>query len=100
MGRIECESVSLLIRPAAVNELVSHLPLQMLLYFNMFYFPSWWFSEVFMLELKVGDWRIQNLHILHFRRTGLTLTFTHKDGVRDWDSTRVQYEVLVVYLKH
>uniref|UniRef100_A0A3Q3VPN8 Transmembrane protein 17A n=1 Tax=Mola mola TaxID=94237 RepID=A0A3Q3VPN8_MOLML len=37
---------------AAVNELVSHLPLQMLLYFNMFYFPSWWFSEVFMLELK------------------------------------------------
>ncbi|XP_029916052.1 transmembrane protein 17A [Myripristis murdjan] len=37
---------------SAVNELVSHLPLQMLLYFNMFYFPCWWFSAVFMLELK------------------------------------------------
>uniref|UniRef100_A0AAQ6IGD7 Transmembrane protein 17A n=1 Tax=Anabas testudineus TaxID=64144 RepID=A0AAQ6IGD7_ANATE len=35
-----------------VNELVSHLPLQMLLYFNMFYFPCWWFSAVFMLEVK------------------------------------------------
>ncbi|XP_044052273.1 transmembrane protein 17A isoform X1 [Siniperca chuatsi] len=37
---------------SAVNELVSHLPLQMLLYFNMFYFPCWWFSAVFMLEVK------------------------------------------------
>uniref|UniRef100_A0A3Q2DHI5 Zgc:112294 n=1 Tax=Cyprinodon variegatus TaxID=28743 RepID=A0A3Q2DHI5_CYPVA len=35
-----------------VNELVSHLPLQMLLYFNLFYFPCWWFSAVFMLEVK------------------------------------------------
>ncbi|KAJ0068058.1 hypothetical protein NL108_015475 [Boleophthalmus pectinirostris] len=34
------------------NELVSHLPLQMLLYFNMFYFPCWWFSAVFMLDAK------------------------------------------------
>uniref|UniRef100_A0A673CNL2 Zgc:112294 n=1 Tax=Sphaeramia orbicularis TaxID=375764 RepID=A0A673CNL2_9TELE len=34
------------------EELVSHLPLQMLLYFNMFYFPCWWFSAVFMLEVK------------------------------------------------
>uniref|UniRef100_A0A8D3AIM2 Zgc:112294 n=1 Tax=Scophthalmus maximus TaxID=52904 RepID=A0A8D3AIM2_SCOMX len=32
--------------------LVSQLPLQMLLYFNMFYFPCWWFSAVFMLEVK------------------------------------------------
>ena len=39
---------------AVVNELVSSLPLQMLLYFNMFYFPCWWFSAVFMLEAKVG----------------------------------------------
>ncbi|XP_040010565.1 transmembrane protein 17A [Xiphias gladius] len=38
--------------PSVVNELVSHLPLQMLLYFNMFYFPCWWFSAVFMLEAK------------------------------------------------
>ncbi|KAM8887268.1 transmembrane protein 17A isoform 2-T2 [Spinachia spinachia] len=37
---------------SAVNELVSHLPLQMLLYFNIFYFPCWWFSAVFMLEVK------------------------------------------------
>ncbi|XP_077943558.1 transmembrane protein 17A [Gasterosteus aculeatus] len=37
---------------AVVNELVSHLPLQMLLYFNIFYFPCWWFSAVFMLEVK------------------------------------------------
>ncbi|KAF6735381.1 Transmembrane protein 17A [Oryzias melastigma] len=35
-----------------VNELVSHLPLQMLLYFNLFYFPCWWISAVFMLETK------------------------------------------------
>uniref|UniRef100_A0A3Q1FZU6 Zgc:112294 n=1 Tax=Acanthochromis polyacanthus TaxID=80966 RepID=A0A3Q1FZU6_9TELE len=34
------------------EDLVSHLPLQMLLYFNMFYFPCWWFSAVFMLEVK------------------------------------------------
>ncbi|KAK5909531.1 hypothetical protein CesoFtcFv8_003453 [Champsocephalus esox] len=37
---------------SVVNELVSHLPLQMLLYFNLFYFPCWWFSAVFMLEVK------------------------------------------------
>ncbi|XP_030593641.1 transmembrane protein 17A isoform X1 [Archocentrus centrarchus] len=37
---------------SVVNELVSHLPLQMLLYFSMFYFPCWWFSAVFMLEVK------------------------------------------------
>ncbi|XP_041760153.1 transmembrane protein 17A-like [Coregonus clupeaformis] len=36
-----------------VNELVSHLPLQMLLYFNMFYFPCWWVSAVLMLDLKL-----------------------------------------------
>ncbi|MBN3315688.1 TM17A protein, partial [Atractosteus spatula] len=34
------------------HEIVSHLPLQMLLYFNVFYFPVWWVSEVLMLELK------------------------------------------------
>ncbi|XP_008334464.1 transmembrane protein 17A [Cynoglossus semilaevis] len=35
-----------------LNELVSHLPLQMLLYFNTFYFPCWWLSAVSMLEVK------------------------------------------------
>ncbi|RXM96244.1 Transmembrane protein 17A [Acipenser ruthenus] len=34
------------------HEMVSHLPLQMLLYFNTYYFPFWWTSEVLMLELK------------------------------------------------
>ncbi|XP_023684712.1 transmembrane protein 17A [Paramormyrops kingsleyae] len=36
----------------AANELLSNLPLQMLLYFNIFYFPCWWLSEMFMLEVK------------------------------------------------
>ncbi|XP_064209697.1 transmembrane protein 17A [Anguilla rostrata] len=36
----------------SANEVVSHLPLQMLMYFNAFFFPFWWISEVFMLELK------------------------------------------------
>uniref|UniRef100_A0A3P9KNK1 Zgc:112294 n=1 Tax=Oryzias latipes TaxID=8090 RepID=A0A3P9KNK1_ORYLA len=35
-----------------VNEQVSNLPLQMLLYFNLFYFPCWWFSAVVMLDMK------------------------------------------------
>lgn len=38
---------------AVASEQVSHLPLQMLLYFNGFYFPCWWFSTVSMLEVKV-----------------------------------------------
>lgn len=51
----EC-SFTVVICLSVVNELVSHLPLQMLLYFNMFYFPCWWFSAVFMLEIKVSWW--------------------------------------------
>lgn len=39
---------------AVASELASHLPLQMLLYFNRLYFPCWWFSTVCMLELKVS----------------------------------------------
>ncbi|CAL8249047.1 unnamed protein product [Merluccius merluccius] len=35
-----------------VNELLSHLPLQILLYFNIFYFPCWWASAVAMLHVK------------------------------------------------
>ncbi|XP_063171872.1 transmembrane protein 17B-like [Candoia aspera] len=34
--------------------MLSSLPLQMLLYFNAFYFPFWSLSEVIMLELKFG----------------------------------------------
>ncbi|XP_062874360.1 transmembrane protein 17A [Trichomycterus rosablanca] len=34
------------------SEVSSHLPLQMLLYFSMFFFPFWWISEVIMLDLK------------------------------------------------
>ncbi|TRY87503.1 hypothetical protein DNTS_035323 [Danionella cerebrum] len=33
-------------------EVSSHLPLQMLLYFNICFFPFWWISEVIMLQLK------------------------------------------------
>ncbi|KAJ3603989.1 hypothetical protein NHX12_028730 [Muraenolepis orangiensis] len=36
-----------------VSGLASHLPLQMLLYFNMWLFPCWWASAVAMLHLKV-----------------------------------------------
>ncbi|KAG8597988.1 hypothetical protein GDO81_002450 [Engystomops pustulosus] len=34
------------------HEVVSSLPLQMTLYFNVFFFPIWFISEVIMLELK------------------------------------------------
>ncbi|XP_056312822.1 transmembrane protein 17A [Danio aesculapii] len=36
----------------ACAEVSSHLPLQMMLYFNMFFFPFWWISELLMLQLK------------------------------------------------
>lgn len=50
-----CEPFPLVICLAVTNELASHLPLQMLLFFNMFYFPCWWFSAAFMLEVKVSS---------------------------------------------
>ncbi|KFO72980.1 Transmembrane protein 17, partial [Cuculus canorus] len=34
------------------NEILSSLPLQMSLYFNVYYFPFWWLSTVVMLHLK------------------------------------------------
>ncbi|XP_013980564.1 transmembrane protein 17B [Salmo salar] len=34
------------------SEVVSSLPLQMSLFFNMCFFPLWWISEVVMLHLK------------------------------------------------
>ncbi|XP_046889606.1 transmembrane protein 17B [Hypomesus transpacificus] len=34
------------------REVVSSLPLQMSLFFNMCFFPLWWISEVLMLHLK------------------------------------------------
>ncbi|KFQ24445.1 Transmembrane protein 17, partial [Merops nubicus] len=34
------------------NEILSSLPLQMSLYFNVYYFPFWWLSAVVMLYLK------------------------------------------------
>ncbi|KAG8597990.1 hypothetical protein GDO81_002450 [Engystomops pustulosus] len=37
------------------HEVVSSLPLQMTLYFNVFFFPIWFISEVIMLELKVPE---------------------------------------------
>ncbi|XP_069601494.1 transmembrane protein 17B-like isoform X2 [Ranitomeya imitator] len=37
------------------HEVVSSLPLQMALYFNVLFFPIWFISEVIMLELKVPE---------------------------------------------
>ncbi|KFV87475.1 Transmembrane protein 17, partial [Struthio camelus australis] len=34
------------------NEIISSLPLQMSLYFNVYFFPLWWLSTVVMLQLK------------------------------------------------
>ncbi|XP_053155635.1 transmembrane protein 17-like [Hemicordylus capensis] len=34
------------------NEIVSNLPLQMSLYFNLCFFPFWWLSSVVVLQLK------------------------------------------------
>ncbi|XP_066523260.1 transmembrane protein 17B [Hoplias malabaricus] len=34
------------------REVVSYLPLQMSLFFNLWFFPAWWISEVVMLHLK------------------------------------------------
>ncbi|KAM3870348.1 transmembrane protein 17B [Diretmus argenteus] len=34
------------------RQVVSSLPLQMSLFFNMWFFPLWWISEVVMLHLK------------------------------------------------
>ncbi|XP_053497451.1 transmembrane protein 17B isoform X1 [Ictalurus furcatus] len=34
------------------TDVVSSLPLQMALFFNMCFFPLWWISEVVMLQLK------------------------------------------------
>ncbi|XP_027758378.1 transmembrane protein 17 isoform X1 [Empidonax traillii] len=39
----------------ADNEIVSSLPLQMSLYFNVYYFPCWWLSTVVILFLKYPD---------------------------------------------
>ncbi|XP_062974600.1 transmembrane protein 17 [Elgaria multicarinata webbii] len=36
----------------ADNEIISGLPLQMSLYFNLWFFPFWWVSSVAMLQLK------------------------------------------------
>ncbi|XP_056595688.1 transmembrane protein 17B [Triplophysa dalaica] len=34
------------------KDVISNLPLQMALHFNMWFFPFWWISEVVMLQLK------------------------------------------------
>ncbi|XP_010209892.1 PREDICTED: transmembrane protein 17 [Tinamus guttatus] len=34
------------------NEIISSLPLQMSLYFNVYYFPLWWISTVIILYVK------------------------------------------------
>lgn len=50
---------------AVASEQASHLPLQMLLYFNGFYFPCWWLSTVFMLDVKVSSWTQLKNKTLH-----------------------------------
>uniref|UniRef100_A0A3P9KN89 Zgc:112294 n=1 Tax=Oryzias latipes TaxID=8090 RepID=A0A3P9KN89_ORYLA len=54
MAKVRSALSEFSLRAAAliVNEQVSNLPLQMLLYFNLFYFPCWWFSAVVMLDMK------------------------------------------------
>ncbi|NWS15522.1 TMM17 protein, partial [Pachyramphus minor] len=37
------------------NEILSSLPLQMSLYFNVYFFPFWWLSTVVILYLKYPD---------------------------------------------
>ncbi|XP_061526997.1 transmembrane protein 17A [Phycodurus eques] len=37
---------------SVANEVACDVPLQMLIYFNVFYFPCWWLSSVCMLEVK------------------------------------------------
>jgi len=39
------------------NEILSSLPLQMSLYFNVYFFPFWWLSTVVTLHLKVSPER-------------------------------------------
>ncbi|NXX83881.1 TMM17 protein, partial [Urocolius indicus] len=39
----------------ADNEIISSLPLQMSLYFNVYYFPFWWLCTVVTLYLKYPD---------------------------------------------
>lgn len=39
------------------DEVVSSLPLQMSLYFNLWFFPVWWICEVVMLQVKVRSYR-------------------------------------------
>ncbi|XP_062429460.1 transmembrane protein 17 [Rhea pennata] len=37
---------------SADNEIISSLPLQMSLYFNVYFFPLWWLSTIVMLQFK------------------------------------------------
>lgn len=39
--------------PCLAHEVLSSLPLQMMLYFNVYYFPVWCLAEGMMLQLKV-----------------------------------------------
>lgn len=39
--------------PTLAHEVLASLPLQMMLYFNVYYFPVWCLAEGMMLQLKV-----------------------------------------------
>ncbi|XP_066509141.1 transmembrane protein 17A-like [Hoplias malabaricus] len=79
------------------GEMSSHLPLQMLLYFNMFFFPFWWISEIVMLDLKVpelaGFWLITFLFQLP-----MLLFFLSDEGLLIVAPERAVHCVYLVFL--
>lgn len=68
---------------AVASEQASHLPLQMLLYFNGFYFPCWWLSTVFMLDIKVSSWT-------QLKKDEISLSFAVLTYQRDLNKSSMQ----------
>ncbi|XP_037387224.1 transmembrane protein 17A isoform X2 [Pygocentrus nattereri] len=79
------------------SEVSSNLPLQMLLYFNMFFFPFWWISEVVMLDLKVpelaGFWLISFLFQLP-----ILLFFLSDEGLMILPLERAVHSLYLAFL--
>ncbi|XP_077171502.1 transmembrane protein 17 isoform X2 [Paroedura picta] len=79
------------------NELVSNLPLQMSLYFNLCFFPFWWVSSVVMLQLKVpelaGFWLLSL-----FLQLPLILFLLLNEGLKIQPLERAVHIVFVAFL--
>ncbi|XP_060113571.1 transmembrane protein 17 isoform X2 [Heteronotia binoei] len=79
------------------NELVSNLPLQMSLYFNLCFFPFWWVSSVVMLQLKVpelaGFWLLSL-----FLQLPLILFLLLNEGLKIQPLERAVHVVFVAFL--